>query len=261
MRFVLATGNRHKLGEYRAILAPFPVVAMPAGVVLPPEGTESFEANARAKALALARALASPSQGAPASARAAAERAIVADPADGRPLDGDPTVANGAPDDPTVVIADDSGIEVAALDGAPGVVSARYAGVEGDDAANNARLLAELAGRAGDEARAARFVCVIAYVVLPGQGGAAARRPGEDRENDAAAGGTPLRAGAARGEWPGAIALDPRGRSGFGYDPLFVPAGRTETVAQMSEADKNDQSHRARAARALLARLSEAGLA
>ncbi len=64
---------------------------------------------------------------------------------------------------------------------------------------------------------------------------------------------------AVRGEWPGVIAATPRGAGGFGYDPLFVPTGQRLAVAQMSEADKNAQSHRARAARALLERLVEPG--
>jgi XTP/dITP diphosphohydrolase len=199
MRFVLATRNRHKLDEYRAILAPHEVEAMPAGIELPPEGVTSFEDNARAKAEALARALAS-----------------------------------GAGQ--AVVVADDSGIEVAALGGAPGVISARYAGREGDDQANNRRLLTELAALPGEHDRAARFVCAIAFVA-PGAAGA----------------------GIVRGEWPGAIAAAARGASGFGYDPLFVPAGSELTVAQMTEADKNAQSHRARAARALLERLASDG--
>jgi XTP/dITP diphosphohydrolase len=227
MRFVLASRNAHKLAEYRAILASHEVEPMPTGVELPPEGVTSFEANAREKAEALARALAGSRRSAAPPADAAAER--------------------------LVVIADDSGIEVAALGGAPGVTSARYAGREGDDAANNERLLAELAGLAalsdrpgepgqGDESadssaepdRAARFVCVIAFVV------------------DGAAGSQ-----AVRGEWPGVIAAAPRGAAGFGYDPLFVPAGLQVTVAEMTDADKNLQSHRARAARALLARLAD----
>ncbi len=227
MRFVLASRNAHKLAEYRAILASHEVEPMPTGVELPPEGVTSFEANAREKAEALARALAGSRRSAAEPAGAAAER--------------------------LVVIADDSGIEVAALGGAPGVTSARYAGREGDDAANNERLLAELAGLAalsdrpgepgqGDESadssaepdRAARFVCVIAFVV------------------DGAAGSQ-----AVRGEWPGVIAAAPRGAAGFGYDPLFVPAGLQVTVAEMTDADKNLQSHRARAARALLARLAD----
>ena len=140
MRFVLATRNPHKLAEYRAILAPHDVGPMPAGIELPPEGVVSFEANARAKAEGLARALragAAPVGGAPAGGAAAGDAAVV--------------------------VADDSGIEVAALGGAPGVISARYAGHEGDDVANNARLLTELRALPGEHERSARFVCVIAY--------------------------------------------------------------------------------------------------
>ncbi len=210
MRFVLATRNPHKLAEYRAILAPHDVGPMPAGIELPPEGVVSFEANARAKAEGLARALragAAPVGGAPAGGAAAGDAAVV--------------------------VADDSGIEVAALGGAPGVISARYAGHEGDDVANNARLLTELRALPGEHERSARFVCVIAYLTP-----------------DAAA------ADVVRGEWPGVIAAAARGTSGFGYDPLFVPDGLRQTVAEMGEADKNVQSHRARAARALLARLA-----
>ena len=99
MRFVLASRNRHKLDEYRAILAPHEVEAMPAGIELPPEGVESFEDNARAKAKPWP---------APSASGAGRRRALV--------------------------VADDSGIEVEALGGAPGVISARYAGREGDDA-------------------------------------------------------------------------------------------------------------------------------
>ena len=203
MRFVLASRNRHKLDEYRAILSPHEVEPMPAGIELPPEGVTSFDDNARAKAEALARALES-----------------------------------GVDDaDQAVVVADDSGREVAVLGGAPGVISARYAGRDGDDQANNRRLLTELAALPGEHDRAARFVCVIAFVA---PGGADATL--------------------VRGEWPGAIAPAARGVSGFGYDPLFVPAGSRLTVAQMSEAAKNTESHRARAARALLERLAGPGL-
>ena len=217
MRFVLASRNAHKLAEYRAILAPHDVAPMPDGIELPPEGVTSFEANARAKAEALARAL---SRGA---GRSAAPPAGA-----GSPAAVSPVVAPGA-----IVIADDSGIEVAALGGAPGVISARYAGHEGDDVANNARLLTELNALPGEHDRAARFVCVIAFVP---DGAVAAQ--------------------AVRGEWPGAIAAAPRGAAGFGYDPLFVPTGLSFAVAEMTESDKNAQSHRARAARALLARLA-----
>jgi len=218
MRFVLATRNPHKLAEYRAILAPHQVEPMPAGVELPPEGVVSFEANARAKAGGLAAAL-----------RAGA--GVVA--ADGTAGAGGTAGAAVGTAGDAVVIADDSGIEVAALGGAPGVISARYAGHEGDDQANNQRLLTELRALPGEHDRSARFVCVIAFVT-----------PGADA------------ADVVRGEWPGAIAPAARGVSGFGYDPLFVPDGGQATVAEMSEADKNAQSHRARAARALLARLA-----
>jgi len=170
MRFVLASRNAHKLAEYRAILAPHDVAPMPDGIELPPEGVTSFEANARAKAEALARAL---SRGA---GRSAAPPAGAVSPAAVSPV-----VAPGA-----IVIADDSGIEVAALGGAPGVISARYAGHEGDDVANNARLLTELNALPGEHDRAARFVCVIAFVP---DGAVAAQ--------------------AVRGEWPGAIAAAP----------------------------------------------------
>lgn len=209
MRFVLASRNAHKLAEYRAILAPYEVEPMPAATELPPEGVVSFETNARAKAEALARALAAGAGTAPGA---------------------------GAAPGPVVVVADDSGIEVAALGGAPGVISARYAGREGDDVANNARLLTELVALPGEHDRAARFVCVIAFVL---DGAADAR--------------------AVRGEWPGTIAVAPRGAGGFGYDPLFVPSGSSLAVAEMAEADKNAQSHRARAARALLERLAKEG--
>ena len=211
MRFVLASRNAHKLDEYRAILAPHEVEPMPEGIELPPEGVSSFEANARAKAEALARALTA-----------------------GAGRSGGPPGATPGP--AAIVIADDSGIEVAALGGAPGVISARYAGREGDDVANNVRLLTELNALPGEHDRAARFVCVIAFVTA----GAGAAQ-------------------AVRGEWPGVIAAAPRGAGGFGYDPLFVPTGQRLAVAQMSEADKNAQSHRARAARALLERLVEPG--
>jgi len=201
MRFMLATGNRHKLGEFQKILAPLEVLPMPAWVELPPEDVESFADNARGKALGLAQALA----------------------ADGREL---------------FCLADDSGLEVEALGWAPGVISARYAGVDGPgaDAANVTRLLREMAGCAGPLARRARFVCSV-VVVAPD-----------------------LREYAATGHWWGAIATAPRGESGFGYDPVFVPEGSDLTVAEWPQADKDQASHRALAGRALLERLRREGL-
>jgi XTP/dITP diphosphohydrolase len=206
MRFMLATGNRHKLGEFQKILAPLEVLPMPAWVELPPEDVESFADNARGKALGLARALA-------AGEPAAAARDLFC-------------------------LADDSGLEVEALGWAPGVTSARYAGVDGPgaDAANVARLLREMAGFAGPLARRARFVCAVVAVAPD------------------------LTEYAATGHWWGAIATAPRGEGGFGYDPVFVPEGSDLTVAEWPQADKDQASHRALAGRALLERLRREGL-
>ena len=119
-------------------------------------------------------------------------------------------------------LADDSGIEVDALDGAPGLYSARYAGEDSDDAANRAKMLRELADVPA-ERRAARFRCVIA-LAFPYT--------------------TNLRLG--EGVVEGSIAMDERGDLGFGYDPLFaLPDGRR--MAELDVAEKNRISHRARA--------------
>ncbi len=123
-----------------------------------------------------------------------------------------------------MALADDSGLEVEALDGRPGVHSARYAGKEGDDAANNRLLLEELRD-VPSEKRAARFIAVIA-IVLP-----------EERTYF------------AHGICPGRIAEQPRGGGGFGYDPLFIYEPKGQTFAEMSAAKKNTISHRARALR------------
>ncbi len=218
-RFVLASGNRHKLGEFAAILAPHEVVAMPPGVELPPEGTESFAANAGDKARALAAA-------------------VAADPALAARLAGEPAGASAAAPGRLFFLADDSGLEVEALGWAPGVTSARYAGVDGPgaDAANVKRLLGELDGFAGPLARRARFVCAL-VAVTPRM---------EEYETT--------------GNWWGAIAEAPRGEGGFGYDPVFVPEGSDLTVAQWSQEQKDQASHRALAGTALLERLRQEGL-
>ena len=134
----------------------------------------------------------------------------------------------------SAAVADDTGLEVDALGGAPGVYSARYAGVGATYADNTAKLLAELSGvRLAD--RTARFRTV-----------AAVCRPG---------GGDLL----AEGCVEGLIAKTPRGAGGFGYDPVFVPTeGDGRTFAEMSAADKHALSHRGRALRALLALLHTA---
>ena len=125
------------------------------------------------------------------------------------------------------VLADDSGLEVEALGGAPGIRSARYAGPGASDADNVALLLGELQG-VPPERRGARFVAEL--VCLPPHGGEVA----------------------TSGSLEGSIAAEPRGSDGFGYDPVFVPAGETRTVAELGDEWKRAHSHRARAARALL---------
>ncbi|BDU05021.1 RdgB/HAM1 family non-canonical purine NTP pyrophosphatase [Nocardia cyriacigeorgica] len=124
-------------------------------------------------------------------------------------------------------VADDSGLEVDALNGMPGVLSARWSGRHGDDTANNALLLAQL-GDVPDERRGARFVSTCALVV-PG---------GEEI--------------VVRGEWPGSIGREPVGDGGFGYDPLFIPEGGATTAAQLTPAEKDAISHRGRALKQLL---------
>jgi XTP/dITP diphosphohydrolase len=219
VRFLLATANRHKRREFSLILAPHEVLPMPSGVVLPPEGTESFAANARAKARAL---------------RAAVQARVRGTSADGRLA-----VAPDSPGDdavaPDFFIADDSGLEVEALGWGPGVISSRYSGREGDDRANITKLLVALAPDSEETARRARFVCELACLAADGE------------------------ETVVRGEWWGHIACAPRGDGGFGYDPVFVPDGSDRTVAQLSDEAKNRASHRARAARALLARLHAEG--
>jgi XTP/dITP diphosphohydrolase len=130
-------------------------------------------------------------------------------------------------------IADDSGIEVDALDGAPGVRSARYAGEGATDAANLEKLLRALEGLPMGR-RGACYRCVIVYV-------AHAEDP------------APL---TGEGDWAGFLVPERRGTNGFGYDPSFVPAGDTRTVAEMPDDEKNRSSHRAKAAAAFLAQFT-----
>ena len=130
------------------------------------------------------------------------------------------------------VLADDSGLEVDALQGEPGVRSARYAGVHGDDAANNRKLLEKLAG-IPDAERTARFVCALVFV-------------DED--------GTEL---TARGTVEGRIGYEEKGTEGFGYDPLFLPEdfGGSRTFAEVSQSEKTAISHRGRALNDLKAQI------
>ncbi len=131
-------------------------------------------------------------------------------------------------------LADDSGIEVDALDGHPGVRSARFAGEGASDADNLHKLLAALRDVPA-EFRQARYHCVIAFV---------------RRHDDPA----PI---VAHGTWEGRIALEPRGEGGFGYDPIFLPADTPGTAAELDPTTKNEVSHRAQALRAWLAAARE----
>jgi XTP/dITP diphosphohydrolase len=189
-RVVLATGNAGKLREIAALLAPLRLTIVPqAELGVAP--AEETGSTFEANALIKAR-------------HAAAGTGLPA-------------------------LADDSGIEVDALDGRPGVWSARYAGPGATDADNNALLLKELDG-VPPARRTSRYRCVIAYV-------ATADDP------------APL---IARGTWEGRIALHPAGQEGFGYDPLFIPAGSAGTAAQLPATAKNAVSHRGAALAELL---------
>jgi XTP/dITP diphosphohydrolase len=134
----------------------------------------------------------------------------------------DAVAATGLP-----AIADDSGLAVDALNGMPGVLSARWAGGHGDDQANLDLVLAQLRD-VPDERRGAAFVCAAAFVTPDGA------------------------ETAVRGEWRGTLIRESRGTNGFGYDPIFVPDGYQISSAEMSSAEKDGQSHRGRALRLLL---------
>lgn len=192
---VLASGNRGKAEELTRLLHPLVRVSpLPAGISLPEETGTTFLENARLKAEAAFQAL---------GGRAA-------------------------------VLADDSGLEVDALQGQPGVMSARYAGEKARDEDNVQRLLAALRGRSD---RSARFVCEL-VLLLPASASAA-----------------PLWL-RARGTLEGEIGQEPRGGNGFGYDPVFIPRGWSHTIAECSSQEKDAVSHRGAAARDLLAQLA-----
>ena len=129
-------------------------------------------------------------------------------------------------------VADDSGIAVDALNGMPGVLSARWSGRHGDDDANTALLLGQLAD-VPDERRGAAFVCAAALVTPDGTERVLER------------------------EWRGRVVREKRGSNGFGYDPVFVPAGLEQTSAELSPAEKDARSHRGQAFAALVPVLAE----
>lgn len=132
-------------------------------------------------------------------------------------------------------LADDSGLCVEALNGAPGVISARYSGIEGDHAANNTKLLNELSTKPAPWS--AYFICVIAYV----HGGFCS--PGGI-------------VWTAEGRVDGMI-QPPKGAGGFGYDPLFVPEGHTQSFGELPSEIKNSMSHRGRAIQQFIAMLQK----
>jgi XTP/dITP diphosphohydrolase len=189
VRLVLSTRNDHKLRELSALMHPYELDPLPAGIELPPETGTTFAENALKKARV-----------------AAAET--------GRPA-----------------IADDSGIEAAALGGAPGVWSARYAGEGATDEENLGKLLREVPE---DGDRQVAYVCALAYV-----------EPGGREE-------------VVHGRCEGRLATEPRGEGGFGYDPAFVPDDYPDderTMAELTPDEKDAISHRGRAARTLVQRL------
>jgi len=195
-RLLLATRNPGKLRELRSILAGVPVelIGLDAGAGEPPE-VEETGATFLENALIKARAYGAWSG--------------------------------------MAAIADDSGLEVDALGGAPGVRSARYAGEDATDQANLDLLLRELEG-VPPERRNARFRCA-AVLADPATGGTDPRR----------------REWSAEAAWEGRLLDRPRGSGGFGYDPVFVPEGWELTSAEVDEATKDAASHRGRAFRAL----------
>ena len=208
---IVATGNPGKLREFRELLAdlPFDLRSLgELGIASPEETGASFPENALLKARHAAAAVS-----------AAGLRST-----HGPPGFAAQTVA---------AVADDSGLEVDALGGAPGILSARFAGIGADDAANNAKLLSSLAGLA-PERRRARYRCALAFVMSA---------------EDAA----PL---IAEGVWEGIILEAPRGSGGFGYDPYFWLPDLGVTAAQLEPAQKNRLSHRGIAMRALRDRLA-----
>ncbi|MEU0794005.1 RdgB/HAM1 family non-canonical purine NTP pyrophosphatase [Amycolatopsis sp. NPDC005961] len=129
-------------------------------------------------------------------------------------------------------IADDSGLAIDALNGMPGVLSARWSGRHGDDEANLNLVLGQL-GDVPDERRGAQFVCAAALVLVSGE------------------------ETVVRGEWRGTMVRSPRGTNGFGYDPIFQPDGESRTSAELEPSEKDAVSHRGRALRALLPALRE----
>lgn len=199
MKIIVASNNHHKISEIREVLVEFGYEVhslKDEGIRLEPEETgKTFRDNALIKA------------------RAVYEYIRDRDKQDGK---------NGKKAYKEIlVLADDSGLAVDYLNGAPGVYSARFAGTQGDDAANNRKLLEELKG-VPMEKRRARFVCAMALV-------------GHKKEIT------------VQGETQGYVIEEEKGFQGFGYDPLFFSSDLAKTFAEASSLEKNSVSHRGRA--------------
>lgn len=211
---LIATRNEHKVGEIRGILGQgFQYLTLKdfPGAPLVVEDAPTFEGNATKKAVELARWVAVTQTSLPAS---------------------------------LLVLADDSGLEVDALGGAPGVLSARFASEDSHsgnapDADNNAKLL-RLLNSVEPTRRTARFRCVIALTPV--------FRPAKTNFSPVCeANEFELNTRLFQGKCEGQIGFVPRGDAGFGYDPLFIPSGKQATFAELGEAEKNLISHRSRA--------------
>lgn len=195
MKWVLATGNPGKVSELAAMLAPLSVELLP---------QSDFQVSEVAE-----------------TGTTFVENAII--------KARHAAALTGLP-----AIADDSGLEVDAINGAPGVYSSRFAGEQASDQDNVAKLLSELQGVEPSN-RSARFRCVLVFM-----------RHADDP--------TPL---ICQGTWQGQIAEQAFGEGGFGYDPVFTPRGLSNTAAQMSKAEKNAVSHRGQALQQLIAQLPD----
>jgi XTP/dITP diphosphohydrolase len=192
MKLLVASRNKKKLGELRRVLAAAGVDGVElVGLDEVPPFPEAPETGATFEENALAKA------------------------------------RDGAAATGLACVADDSGVTVDALNGMPGVLSARWSGVHGDDGANTALVLSQLAD-VPDERRGGGFVSACALVTPDGS------------------------ETVVRGEWRGVIAREPAGDGGFGYDPIFVPDGGTRSAAELSAEEKDAASHRGRALRLLL---------
>ena len=210
---LIATRNAHKVGEIRAILGAqwqFRTLNDFPGAPKVVENAPTFEGNAEKKAVELSEW-----------------------------ISRQPSTVNRH----LFVLADDSGLEVDALDGAPGVHSARFAALDtgkpgnSPDADNNAKLL-RLLKQVPPEKRTARFRCAIALAPV---------REGRIESSSPVCYADEFEAPTFSGACPGKIIPEPRGQNGFGYDPLFVPDGYAQTFAELGDEVKNKISHRAKA--------------